>query len=59
LKDGTKDIKKHKWFSDRFSWEAIEGRTAKPFYIPTVKDSGDTANFSSYPDSPEEPPVVT
>lgn len=59
MKDGIKDIKEHKWFSEDFSWEAIEQKTATPVYIPTVKDKGDTENFSSYPDSPELPPFVS
>jgi len=27
-------------------------------YKPVVADTGDTSNFSEYPDSPEEPPRV-
>lgn len=58
MKDGVKDIKDHKWFTTDFDWGAIEKETATPPYIPTVKDPGDTANFSEYPDSPEEPSAV-
>lgn len=58
MKDGAAGIKEHKWFTDDFSWATIEGKSAKPFYVPKVKDPGDTDNFSSYPDSPEDPVPV-
>jgi len=58
MKDGSQGIKDHKWFDDEFSWDAIEGKSATPYYIPKVNDPGDTDNFSSYPDSPESPVAV-
>jgi len=58
MKDGVKDIKEHKWFEDDFCWDDIDKETATPPYIPTVKEDGDTENFSAYPDSPEEPESI-
>jgi hypothetical protein len=43
---GVQDIKDHKWFAEDFSWEAIMAKSAKPPFMPMVKDEGDTENFS-------------
>ena len=59
MKDGAKDIKDHKWFSEDFSWDEIFAKTVKPTYVPVIKDPGDTNNFSSYPDSPDSPTSVS
>lgn len=55
---GTQDIKDHKWYKEEFSWDAIMGKSAKPPFVPVVKDDGDTENFSTYPDSPDLPEPV-
>ena len=58
MKDGALGIKNHKWFEEDFSWEEIFAKTAKPTYIPVIKDPGDTTNFEAYPDSPDSPTSV-
>ncbi len=52
-------MKEHKWFLEDFSWEAVKEKSAKPPFVPVVKDEGDTENFSQYPDSPELPEPLT
>jgi len=52
---GVQDIKDDLWFAVGFSWDAIFNKTAKPPFLPVVKDDGDTENYAAYPDSPELP----
>lgn len=59
MSGGVNDIKEHKWFKDDFSWDSIMTKAAKPPFIPIVKDEGDTENFSTYPDSPEPPELLS
>lgn len=42
-----KDIKAHKWFKE-IKWNDIEKQSVKAPLKPTVKDAGDTSNFSFY-----------
>lgn len=53
LRHGAADIKKHKWFSG-FKFEELYKKALVPPFIPEVKDSTDTSNFDSYPDSPTQ-----
>ena len=57
LKNGVKDIKKHRWFK-KFSWDNSKNRKISPPYTPTVANSGDTSNYSEYPDSPDLPEPI-
>jgi len=57
LKGGVDDIKTHRWFSD-IDWEALEAKKIPATFKPPVKSKGDTANYSSYPDSTEQPKAV-
>uniref|UniRef100_I3IV25 cGMP-dependent protein kinase n=1 Tax=Oreochromis niloticus TaxID=8128 RepID=I3IV25_ORENI len=52
LKNGVKDIQKHKWF-EGFNWEGLKKGTLTPPIIPNVID---TSNFDSFPEDNEDPP---
>jgi len=52
LKNGSKDIKDHPWFSDVDWMMALAGRI-KPPYVPAVGGPEDTIHFDQYPDSNE------
>jgi len=58
LKNGVDDIKTHKWFKD-LNWEDLLEKKIAPPFKPTVKGEADTSNFDDYPDSEEQPPIVT
>ncbi len=45
LKNGVNDIKMHRWFK-HFDWKALLEKQMKSFYIPKIKNDGDTSNFS-------------
>uniref|UniRef100_A0A3Q3N782 cGMP-dependent protein kinase n=1 Tax=Mastacembelus armatus TaxID=205130 RepID=A0A3Q3N782_9TELE len=53
LKNGVKDIQKHKWF-EGFNWEGLKKGTLTPPIIPNV--TVDTSNFDSFPEDNEDPP---
>uniref|UniRef100_A0A8C6UB92 cGMP-dependent protein kinase n=1 Tax=Neogobius melanostomus TaxID=47308 RepID=A0A8C6UB92_9GOBI len=55
LKNGVKDIQKHKWF-EGFNWEGLKKGTLTPPIIPTVTSAIDTSNFDSFPEDNEDPP---
>ncbi|XP_062852224.1 cGMP-dependent protein kinase 1a isoform X1 [Trichomycterus rosablanca] len=55
LKNGVKDIQKHKWF-EGFNWEGLRKGTLTPPIIPSVTSATDTSNFDSFPEDNEEPP---
>ncbi|CAK6980902.1 cGMP-dependent protein kinase 1-like isoform X1 [Scomber scombrus] len=55
LKNGVKDIQKHKWF-EGFNWEGLRKGTLTPPIIPAVSSQTDTSNFDSFPEDTEEPP---
>uniref|UniRef100_A0A673AC95 cGMP-dependent protein kinase n=1 Tax=Sphaeramia orbicularis TaxID=375764 RepID=A0A673AC95_9TELE len=54
LKNGVKDIQKHKWF-EGFNWEGLKKGTLTPPIIPNVSPI-DTSNFDSFPEDNEDPP---
>jgi len=58
LKNGVDDIKTHKWFKE-LNWEDLLEKKIAPPFKPTVKGEADTSNFDDYPDSEEQPPIVT
>jgi len=49
MKNGIKDIFKHKWFAG-YDWTALLGRTMTPPIQPVVKNKEDISNFDEYPD---------
>ncbi|XP_028990296.1 cGMP-dependent protein kinase 1 isoform X2 [Betta splendens] len=55
LKNGVKDIQKHKWF-EGFNWEGLRKGTLTPPIIPDVSSPTDTGNFDSFPEDTDEPP---
>ncbi|XP_049337539.1 cGMP-dependent protein kinase 1a isoform X1 [Astyanax mexicanus] len=55
LKNGVKDIQKHKWF-EGFNWEGLRKGTLTPPIIPSVTSATDTSNFDSFPEDNEDPP---
>ncbi|XP_029311447.1 cGMP-dependent protein kinase 1-like isoform X2 [Cottoperca gobio] len=55
LKNGVKDIQKHKWF-EGFNWEGLRKGTLTPPITPDVSSPTDTSNFDSFPEDTEEPP---
>ncbi|XP_067286524.1 cGMP-dependent protein kinase 1 isoform X2 [Pseudorasbora parva] len=55
LKNGVKDIQKHKWF-EGFNWEGLRKGTLTPPIIPDVASPTDTSNFDSFPEDNEDPP---
>ncbi|XP_054454621.1 cGMP-dependent protein kinase 1-like isoform X4 [Anoplopoma fimbria] len=55
LKNGVKDIQKHKWF-EGFNWEGLRKGTLTPPITPDVSSPTDTGNFDNFPEDTEEPP---
>ncbi|XP_069015961.1 cGMP-dependent protein kinase 1-like isoform X2 [Embiotoca jacksoni] len=55
LKNGVKDIQKHKWF-EGFNWEGLKKGTLTPPITPDVSSPTDTSHFDSFPEDTEEPP---
>uniref|UniRef100_A0AAY4D157 cGMP-dependent protein kinase n=1 Tax=Denticeps clupeoides TaxID=299321 RepID=A0AAY4D157_9TELE len=55
LKNGVKDIQKHKWF-EGFNWEGLRKGTLTPPIIPDVSSPTDTSNFDSFPEDNDDPP---
>jgi serine/threonine protein kinase len=53
LKEGVKDIIDHRWFKG-FDWKGLLFMNQEAPYIPKIKNSMDTSNFSQYPDSEGE-----
>lgn len=45
----AKELKEHPFFmsaAPAFTWEALERKQIKPFFVPTIKNDLDTGNFS-------------
>lgn len=57
LRGGANDIKNHRWFNG-IDWARLLNKDLPTPYRPTVRNSGDTSNFSNYPDSDSESPAV-
>ncbi|XP_040032628.2 protein kinase cGMP-dependent 1b isoform X2 [Gasterosteus aculeatus] len=55
LKNGVKDIQKHKWF-EGFNWEGLKKGTLTPPITPNVSSPTDTGNFDNFPEDADEPP---
>ncbi|OLY84852.1 cAMP-dependent protein kinase type 2 [Smittium mucronatum] len=50
LKNGSKDIKNHPWFSE-VNWCKLQNLEIAAPLIPARKSNGDTGNFDRYPES--------
>jgi len=59
LKNGTDDIKRHRWFKG-VDWEEVYYRNLKPPIVPKVGFEGDTRNFDDYAETDwrKVPPVT-
>merc|ERR1712137_1533786 len=57
LKDGPKDIIKHKWFAS-IDFQKLENLEIPAPYKPVMKDEHDMSNFEAIPDSKDTPPMV-
>ncbi|XP_018362475.1 PREDICTED: cAMP-dependent protein kinase catalytic subunit beta-like [Trachymyrmex cornetzi] len=53
LKDGSMDIKRHRWFKS-INWIEIYHQKVQPSFIPHCSNSGDTTNFDLYDEVPLE-----
>ena len=53
LKNGVKDIAKHKFF-EKFNWRNFVYQKMKAPYFPQIKSKFDTSNFLKYSDSEKE-----
>merc|ERR1712212_812129 len=50
MKNGTEDVKRHRWFKS-VDWEEVYYKQLKPPIIPKVSYDGDTRNFDDYPET--------
>jgi protein kinase A len=57
LRGGVSDIKTHRWFSG-LDWSSLLRMELTMPFRPSVRDAGDTSNFSRYPDSATLSPPV-
>ena len=57
LKDGVKDIKKHRWF-DTFIWDDMIKKKIKSPYIPFLKNQEDCSNFEEFLDQSSKCPSM-
>merc|ERR1719308_116288 len=48
LKNGSDDVKRHRWFKT-IDWEEVYYKQLKPPLVPKVSYEGDTRNFDDYP----------
>jgi len=53
LREGSMDIKKHRWFQS-IDWIEIYEQKVKPSFIPECSSPGDTRNFDPYDEVPLE-----
>ena len=57
MKAGVNDIKSHRFFSG-FDWVGLLHKSLQMRYIPDIKSPNDSSNFSRYPDSLTQSPIV-
>lgn len=50
MKNGSEDIKKHRWFK-AYDWDDVYNRKLTPPILPKVDYDGDTENFDEYPEN--------
>ena len=53
MKKGVNDIKNHRFFK-HLDWYKLTQKKIPASYIPKIISTGDTTNFSEYPDSDQE-----
>ncbi|XP_011687295.1 PREDICTED: cAMP-dependent protein kinase catalytic subunit-like isoform X1 [Wasmannia auropunctata] len=53
LKEGSMDIKNHRWF-ESINWVEIYQQKVRPSFIPHCSNSGDASNFDQYDEEPLE-----
>lgn len=59
MKNGSEDIKRHKWYRN-IDWELVVQKKLAPPIIPKVNHDGDTKNFDRYEeDGWRDVPVVS
>jgi len=58
MKNGIRDIIKHKWFSG-FDWDGLLKGKLNPPIKPIVKNSEDMSNFDEYPEDDQDVPTCT
>jgi len=56
MKNGVKDIIKHKWFSG-FDWDGLLSKSMTPPIQPVVKNPEDMSNYDEYPEDEGSVPV--
>ena len=49
LKNGTEDVKRHRWFKS-VDWDDVFARKLKPPIVPRIRHDGDPGNFDNYPE---------
>ena len=47
MKNGSEDVKRHKWFRG-IEWDTVPELRLKPPIVPKVSHEGDTKNFDKY-----------
>jgi len=57
LKNGSADIKNHRWFNF-IDWNALVSKKTSVPYKPRVKAPNDTSNFNNYPESNSNVPAL-
>lgn len=53
LRGGIQDIKDHRWFQEIDYDALLNGRIIAPI-IPEVRNEGDSQNFDTYPEAPQD-----
>ncbi|CEP07803.1 hypothetical protein [Parasitella parasitica] len=53
LKDGSEDIKRHKWFQG-VDFNRVLARQIRPPYVPNIAGDGDASHFDRYPETDEQ-----
>ena len=60
MKNGSDDIKRHKWFKSIVDWEQVVQKKLVPPIVPKVQHDGDTKNFDKYDeDNWKDVPLVS
>ncbi|KAF7414660.1 hypothetical protein HZH68_003149 [Vespula germanica] len=57
LKNGTKDIKMHRWFQTT-DWNQIYYQKIQPSFIPKCEHAGDASNFNIYNEEPIKVDII-
>ncbi|CAI5455394.1 unnamed protein product [Caenorhabditis angaria] len=57
MKNGTQDVKDHKWF-EKVVWDDTLHLRVEPPIVPTLYHSGDTGNFDDYEEEAGDGPIA-